>query len=387
MSLAIIDAREWQNMFDLRSGKKRDARGPIIRMVQEVLERRPYPGDIDAASNRWVTDSALDLIDKYHPQFAFLTFAQQHFAARYLPMSAEERAEMVSAVFEEVNRFVKESGFEYVVVGTGDMTPLLGVIDVSRLDGLAVLSHWSARYAGIYGPSAGDLKMLEAHPFMERIADKDEFFRLFDGGPAEALRVPDRLAVAKEGYTFKGAGATMRVPLMIPASGFRVPVSTALGPVQTITGIRGLIEGHLETRKVALIMLEGVGMRDFLWPASPCENGKGWYYYEPGDGQYLAITTGNHRRVFDYPPGYKYFDEPGQGREYPLSGYFRSIPGETMGSSFAGRSIAVGNKSMFMHMVAGADISVECFARNLYNQGTMAVIHRHDKMWRQEGQL
>lgn len=38
-----------------------------------------------------------------------------------------------------------------------------------------------------------------------------------------------------------------------------------------------------------------------------------------------------------------------------------------------------GNKSMFMHMVVGADICVECFARNLYNQGTMAVIHRQDK--------
>ncbi|MDD3845889.1 MAG: hypothetical protein PHC90_05950 [Syntrophorhabdaceae bacterium] len=49
------------------------------------------------------------------------------------------------------------------------------------------------------------------------------------------------------------------------------------------------------------------------------------------------------------------------------------------GNQFTGRSISVGNKSMFMHMVAGADICVECFARNLYNQGTMAVIHRQDK--------
>lgn len=34
---------------------------------------------------------------------------------------------------------------------------------------------------------------------------------------------------------------------------------------------------------------------------------------------------------------------------------------------------------MFMHMAAGADISVECFARNLYNQGTLAVISYLDK--------
>jgi hypothetical protein len=34
---------------------------------------------------------------------------------------------------------------------------------------------------------------------------------------------------------------------------------------------------------------------------------------------------------------------------------------------------------MFMHMVTGADISIECFSRNMFNQGTMAVIHRDNK--------
>ena len=34
---------------------------------------------------------------------------------------------------------------------------------------------------------------------------------------------------------------------------------------------------------------------------------------------------------------------------------------------------------MFMHVTTGCDIACECFARNLYNQGVMAVIHRQDK--------
>jgi hypothetical protein len=83
--------------------------------------------------------------------------------------------------------------------------------------------------------------------------------------------------------------------------------------------------------------------------------------------------------VFEYPVGYRYFGEDGPGKEFPFSGYFRSVPEDTIGASLGVRSIAVGNRSMFMHMVAGADISVECFARNLYNQGTMAVIQRSDK--------
>jgi len=32
---------------------------------------------------------------------------------------------------------------------------------------------------------------------------------------------------------------------------------------------------------------------------------------------------------------------------------------------------------MFIHMIFGADVSIECFARNLYNQGCLGVIHKH----------
>ena len=119
-------------------------------------------------------------------------------------------------------------------------------------------------------------------------------------------------------------------------------------------------------------------MDDFPLVAKPCRNGKDWYHYEPGDAQYLAITTGRHR-FFDYPVGYKFYEEDSGERAFPFSGYFTSLPDGTIGQRFAGRSIAVGNKSMFMHTVTGADLCIECFSRNLYNQGVMGVIHREDK--------
>jgi hypothetical protein len=59
-----------------------------------------------------------------------------------------------------------------------------------------------------------------------------------------------------------------------------------------------------------------------------------------------------------------------------LFGYFLKVPEHTIGMDFPGKSIAVGNHSMFVHMVFGADICIECFARNLYNQGCLGVIHR-----------
>ena len=120
-------------------------------------------------------------------------------------------------------------------------------------------------------------------------------------------------------------------------------------------------------------------MDEFLWPHVSCRNSTEWYYYEPGDAQYLTISSGKHR-FLDYPTGYKFFsDEVDAIKSYPFSGIFKSIPENTFADTYPGKSIAVGNKSMFMHMVTGADVCVECFSRNLYNQGTMAVIHRDDK--------
>jgi hypothetical protein len=378
MSLAIIDAREWQNMFDLRTGKKVQENGTIIQMVREILGKHPYPGDTDLRSNQWVTDTALDLTGKYQPCFVFLSYAQQYFSGRYTPMTYPERADMISAVFSEVERFIKETGFTPIVVGTGDMTDFQDFIDVSRLDGLVISTHWSARYAGLHEPSPSDLKCIKENPQIERIVTREELLALFNGSPEDGMRVPDYLLLARKGYLFKTAGTTLRKSVRIPAISLRIPIFTEIGSFKAITDIRGAIDTHLKDRKIVLIILEGIGIKEFPWPNIPNENGKAWYYYEPGDAQYLTITTGKHQ-VFDYPTGYKYYEEDAEKKEYPLSGYFRSIPENTLAGQFSGKSIAVGNRSMFMHMVVGADISLECFARNLYNQGTMAVIHRQDK--------
>lgn len=379
MSLAIVDAREWQRMFDLRSSERVEQEGPVIRMVKGALQRHPFPGDLEAQGNRWVTDTALDLIQAYDPRFVYLTYAQQYYRGRYTVMTAEERADMLAVAAAEVERFLALSGFAAVIVGTGDMAEHKGPIDVTGLDGLAIASHWSARYAGLHGPSAGDLDRLRGEPRIERIAPRAELMALFEGAEAQAQRVPDYLLVAGEGHTFKTVGQVHRSVARIPAaSAARIPVSSNLGRAKEITDIRGIVEASLEARRTALITVEGIGLAEFPWPHAAAANGRGWYFHEPGDGQYLTIASGEHR-VFDYPTGYRYFDEVMDSKDYALSGYFTSIPEGTIGRAFPGRSIAVGNRSMFTHMVPGADISLEGFARNLYNQGTMAVIHRMDK--------
>ncbi len=386
MSTAIVDARGWQNTFDLETGEKTEADGVVAGMVRGVLQRHPYPGDMDPGSNSWVSDTALDLIDCYGPRFVFLTYAAQYFSSRYTPMPSDARARMNSDAFLEMERFIEASGFTAIVVGTGGMTPLSDFIDVTRLDGLAVCTHWSTRYAGLYGPSTKDMNALKDHPRIEKIVTREEVVSLFGGTPEQAARVPEYLMLAREGYAFKTVSDAKRTPVMIPSLNFEIPLRAPGHTVEAITGIRQVLQAELldnaelTCKKVALIVMEGVGSDEFPLPHQPCRNGIGWYFYEPGEAQYLTIASGRHR-FLDFPTGsgYKYFnDEEAQGR-YPYSGHFKAIPEGAFAHTFPGKSIAVGNKSMFMHMVTGADVSIECFARNLYNQGTMAVIHREDK--------
>lgn len=379
MSIAIIDARGWQNTLDLRTGEKIRTTGPLSEMVSGVLHRHPYPGDTDPGSNRWVSDTALELIERYSPRFLFLIYSAQYFSFRHTPMTEDSRQNMIAELFSEIERFIGISRFSPIVAGTGSMTELAGFIDVTGLDGLAIRTNWSTRYAGLHEPSRNDLKFLKEHRHVERVIPRNEVVSLFRGTPEDASRVPEYLMLASKGYTFKTLSDVTRTPVMIPALNFHIPLSVPGQTVEVITDIRRVIENDIIENNIALIILEGVGQDEFLWPFRPCRNGTGWFYYEPGEAQYLSITSGRDR-FFDYPTGYRFFDESDATSAYPFSGYFTLIPDGTFASTFPGRSIAVGNRSMVTHMVAGADISIECFARNLYNHGTMAVIHREDKV-------
>ncbi len=102
MSITILDAREWQTMLDLRTGEKVETNGILIDMVKDLLRRHPYPGDMDRASNRWVTDTALDLMRNYEPRFVFLAYAAQYFSSRYNYMTEKQRAQTIAEAFIEV---------------------------------------------------------------------------------------------------------------------------------------------------------------------------------------------------------------------------------------------------------------------------------------------
>ena len=375
MGTVIVDARQWQNLFDLESGRKVSDESATVNMVRGVLERHPYPGDLESLSNRWVTETALDLIRAYAPSLVCLSYAQQYFMQRFTPLDEDALKRLFDGVFEEAVRFIDASGFTPVFVGTGDLVEPAGETDLSGLDGLALGSGWSARYAGLHQPTARDLDYVASQPGVERLVSREEWGALFAGVPHAPERLPDYLVVGRPGWTFRTLGSMLRRSVRLPGVDTALPLATSLGAAPDLTGVRALVEEGLKRDRVALIVIEGVGSTHFALPHMPCSNHVGWYTYEPGEAQYLTLTTGTHQ-VFAYPAGYRYDEEDDELKGYPFSGYFREVPGHTLGADCGGRSIAVGNRSMFTHMVFGADISVECFARNLFNQGGMAVIQR-----------
>ena len=378
MSIAIIDAREWQNVFDLRTGDKLDATGSEVDIVKAVLARHPFPGDTDEKSDAWVTDTALDLINEYNPEFVWLTYASQFYNCRYMPLTTEEKATLFDKVAFQINRFCEESGFTPIIVGTGSLGLQKSLNDISRLDGFALATHWAVRYAGLHEPSAADLEKLKSMSNIIRIASKEELMALFPDAPCDSKRLPDYLLVAADNCGFKATGGFQRRVLDVNVATFQVPVSNHIGECADIRDIHSLVLESLKQRKTAVITVEGFGFDEFRWPYSKAINGRDWYFYEPGDAQYLTMSTGEHR-LFDYPMGYRYYDDDAEDKEFPFSGYFTSMPTGTIGENFAGRSIAVGNRSMYMHTLPGTDLSIECFARNLANQGMLGVVHRQGK--------
>lgn len=388
MSLAIIDAREWQNQFDLETGRKKEDDSPVIQKMKKVLADNPYPGDVDAAANTWVSNTALDMIQWYRPDLVCLSYVYQFFAGRHFAYSRQEQEKMCRQAVAEAMDFVEKSGYTPVIIGTGGLVPLTGDMDLSGLDGLAISSNWSARYCGLHDPSPSDMATINTLDGMERVVSKKEWIDLFiEAQPdldmeADEDLIPDYLLVAKQGFAFKTMGTTLRKPVTVPENNFTVPVYTPLGVPKDLRDIRQLIRSSLGSnlgkQKIALILVEGVGQEFFPDNTITCRTGPDWFCYEPGDVFYLTLSTGKHQ-PFVYPAGFRHFDEDIEHIKFPFSGYLKKVPENTLALDYPGKSIAVGNRSMFMHMMFGADLTVECFARNLFNQGCLGVVHRQDK--------
>jgi len=374
MYAALIDVGEWQTIVDLRDGRPVKVTHPRLDIAAAVCAAHPYPGDLTAEGLRWVTDTALDLNDRYLPDYFFLNYAHAYLHALFRPQAAGEHAAQVEAVFREIERFLGATGFEPVIVGLGELMPWKGTIETTDLEGLVSAAGMHTRFAGLFGPSPRDLEKMAGRPGVERIVARAELRAEFGGIDAFYAACPDYLVVAQAGYVFRGVNVGSRSVHRVARPEDDLPLHTSLSGGESLTDVADLVLRALGGRKVALILAEGVGCDTFPWPFRRVSNRLHWLRYTMGADQYLALTSGRHFVDYPYPPGYRYELHDAPGAPYPLSGIFNDMPEQTIGRRFGGRSAAVGSRSMLTHIAAGTDIAVECFARSLYNHGVMAAV-------------
>lgn len=377
MVYGIIDVREWQTTINLETGKKHEIDNGIVTIAKNIISKNYYPGDLDSKSIKWTKDVALEVNNAYEPDFMLISFAQPYFMSGFKKVSTEEWHGVIDHIFDNIKIFLDRTGFVPVIVGLGDTVPLIDYIDLSNLEGIALCGGMSACYAGLFDATPDDIKYLEHIPEIKRVVSKQKFIEQFGGSPDFIRRFPDYILEAEKGYAFKAYGAMTRPVYQVPAKHEAIPVYAPSCPtdLNCITQIKGLIEKNLANKdKTALIIVEGIGTGDFKFPYTMCSNKINWYAYDDTHSQYLAITTGKHFQYNGYPPGYKYFLEDGEDKKYPFSGPFTELPRDIIGNQLNIKSAAVGSRSILTHLASGADISIECLARMLYNHGTMAII-------------
>lgn len=374
---AVIDVGEWQTVVNLRDGREMAVEHPRVELARGVLASHSYPGDLSDAGLRWVTDTALDLCARYDPGYIMLNYVYAYMQAVYRGATPEGHAAAIQAVAREVGRFLEATGYEPVIVGLGGIMPCRGQIETLDLDATVATAGMHTGFVGLYDATLSDVDRLLTRPGVERIIDRATFRETFGGSDAFYEAFPDLLAVAEDGYRFRGVNVGTRVVHHMPRREEELPVYTTLPgaeALRSLTDVAGLVLKGLETRRVALVLVEGVSCSNFPWPLRRISNRYHWWRYPGGIDQYLALNTGEHFTAFDSPPGFRLEVYDGPSRPYPFSGTFRTLPQTSIGLRYPGRSAAVGARSMITHVVAGAEIAVECFARSLYNQGVMAAV-------------
>lgn len=374
MHVALIDVIEWQTTVDLCTGRPVEVAHPLLEQARGIVAAHPYPGDLAQGGDRWVTDVAIAVDRAYQPGLMCLDYASLYFPPVFGAQALDDREACIAVTFAEIERFCGETGFEPVIVGLGDLTPLQGQIDTTGLDGVPIAGGMTVRYAGLDRPSARDLAWLGEHPGVAAVIPIDQVRRELGGREAFYDAAPETIVVAREGWIFRGVNTGARPLYAIPAQDERLPLHAPFGPLSSLTDIAAQVLRLAEEKRVALILVEAVGCETFPLSHTTVDNTCGWYHYAVGDTQYLAIATGHHFVDYPYPPGYRYELYDDEAKEYPYSGIVSELPQDAIGRRFAGRSAAVGARAVMTHTVFGADLAFECFVRALYNHGVMATV-------------
>ncbi|MDD2389404.1 MAG: radical SAM protein [Desulfobacterales bacterium] len=362
-----IEADGWKATVAMSSGclAGNEDRRPGI----ESLQQRPYPGDMDMAADNWVTDTALSVLDMYHPDLMVMTYAQAALTGRH--QCEEEQFKNIAVnLFAEIERFKKASGYEVMVVGMGDLVRTRGVINLekhiegvaSAEEGIACLYHTGSDDADQVARLTGVREVISSHDLEKRIGvqwDIKESGRYF--------------VIPEAGYRFLALSSASRYSYRTDGMHSNIPIWATLDIPDAITGIRQCIFNHVMSgKKIALMLLDGIGFKDFELKAASIANTVGGIPCACTPHQMAIISTG--RPVFE--PFFAYPRWRISRRVNPFSLSTSYLPDcLTRDITRAGKiAVSVGNKSILTHSMFPGDLSIECHCMALHNFGSLAVV-------------
>ena len=364
----LIDVGGWQSYVDMGSGvpKTEGQQSP----ARHIISKHPYPGDMNFEADQWVVDVALDIIPEIKPDLMVLTFSQPSLVGRHMP-DIETYRSFVNNTISEVERFISQAAMEYLIVGLGDLNDTKGVINLeqhirgaaSADEGIACLYDCTPVDAERVKQLEGVRSVITRQEMQTRLGhalDPDIFGTFF--------------VLAHSGYQFLALSSSSRYAYRQPAQDTRIPVMTSLdrspGSIRDIREIAGEIVIR-QKRRLALILIEGIGLKTFPLDSQPADNSINGIVYSSTLLQYMVISTG--QAVFPTFFGYPLW------KTSPLVNPFsRHTPFLqsclTRDIIAAGmKSVSIGNRSIMTHTAFPASLSVECHCASLHNYGSLEV--------------
>ncbi|MBI9107017.1 MAG: radical SAM protein [Spirochaetales bacterium] len=385
--IAVIDVIDWQADVEMKTGKLLDIEDSIngngadkakkiISEIKSHLKENQYPGDLNGNSCEWITNNALAIDEIYKPDFLFINYCDIFFNTVFSPENDDKIEEIRKKVFNEVRRLIENTDYEPVIVGLGNLCDISGEITLSEIDAHIEAFGMYCQYAGVFSPSEEALKSIESMRGIRKMISRESLENTRGISSDFIERCPDYILCAEEGFYFRGYSTAARPFYKLPSQDESIPVSgIKSSEVKNITDIAPYILNSLEKKKIALIFIEGLGTKDFPYKSMNIGSSQDWFYYPHNNDMYLSILTGEPFTSRPYPPANQAYKYDGYDSPFPYSAYYEYIEPDSIGRRFKGKSASVGGRSVLTHVAAGTDITIECFARALYNHGTIAVMN------------
>lgn len=378
MKEVLLDVGGFQSVVDFETGEPIETEpSESMRKVMEMTPKIPFPGDRKIETIDWTIDAAIEVNKLIQPDYMFISMATPMMLRLYEEFTDEENDAIDTRVFQQVDRFLSETGFEPIIVGGGGVSKPKGVIDFSSLTTQPILSMCSHNIASLYDAAPGDAEKLKDIEHIKQIISKEEYIALNRHlSDYHKSLVPDYIIVKENGWAYESI--TKRgVPLVGCADmDETLPVYSALELPDHIRDVSMIADRALDNgSRVAIILLEGIGEKNFKLPHRNVINKDDFFTYDQGHALYFALNTGWKYNDHDYPPVPVPLAVVNSSAKNPFSQFFKTLPTNTLGTRPDIVTAAVGSRSGFTHETCMADLCLECHARNLAASGVFALVN------------